>query len=117
RSPLLVRADGRRLPFRSGAFQHIVATFPTEYIVQASTLTEARRTLSASGNLVLLPVAWITGRNLLERLAAALFRITSQAGEWDGRFSAAIHQAGFDVEEKRVALPGSEVMLLVCRPQ
>lgn len=116
-APLLVRADGRRLPFRASAFQHIVATFPTEYIVQASTLAEARRTLAATGSLLLLPVAWITGRNLLERLAAGLFRITSQAGEWDGRFSALIRQAGFDVEEKRVALPGSEVMLLVCRPQ
>ncbi|MBX3046221.1 MAG: methyltransferase domain-containing protein [Anaerolineales bacterium] len=117
RTPLLVRADGCQLPFRSGAFQHIVATFPTEYIVQANTLAEARRALAATGSLVLLPVAWITGRNLLERLAAALFRITSQAGEWDGRFSALIRQAGFDVEEKRVALPGSQVMLLVCRPQ
>lgn len=116
-APLLVRADGRRLPFRSGAFQHIVATFPTEYIVQASTLAEARRTLSATGSLVLLPVAWITGRNLLEHAAAWLFRITGEAGEWDGRFSAAIRQAGFAVEEKRVALPGSEVMLLVCLPQ
>lgn len=114
---MLARADGRRLPFRSGAFQHIVATFPTEYILQASTLAEARRTLATTGSLVLLPVAWITGRNLLERLAAALFRVTNQAGEWDGRFNAAIRQAGFEVEEKRVVLLGSEVMLLVCRPQ
>ncbi len=115
--PLLVRADGRRLPFRSGAFQHLVATFPTDYILQASTLAEARRVLAATGSLVLLPVAWITGGGLLERAAAWLFRITGEAGAWDGRFSAAIRAQGFSVQEQRIQLPGSEVMLLVCRPQ
>lgn len=117
RQPLLVRADGRWLPFRAGAFEHIVATFPTEYILQASTLGEARRALAATGSLVLLPVAWITGGDWLSRAAAWLFHITGQAGEWDGRFSAAIRQHGFDVHEKRLTLPGSEAMLLVCTPQ
>lgn len=115
--PLLVRADGRWLPFRAGAFEHIVATFPTEYILQAGTLGEARRTLAAGGSLVLLPVAWITGSDWLSRAAAWLFHITGQAGNWDGRFSAAIRQHGFQVQEKRVTLPGSEAMLLVCTPQ
>jgi len=112
--PLLVRADGRRLPFRAGAFEHIVATFPTEYILQASTLGEARRALAAGGSLVLLPVAWITGGDWLSRAAAWLFHITGEAGAWDGRFSTAIRQHGFDIHEKRVTLPGSEAMLLVC---
>lgn len=112
----LVRADGRRLPFRDGAFDGIVATFPTEYILQASTLSEARRTLGRAGRLVLLPVAWITGGSLLERAAAWLFRVTGEASEWDERFSAAIRTQGFAVEETRVQLPGSEVMLLVCTP-
>lgn len=115
--PLLVRADGRRLPFAPRAFQHVVATFPTEYIVQASTLAEARRTLAAGGSLVLLPVAWITGGDWLSRAAAWLFRVTGQACEWNSSFSATIRQQGFSVQEKRITSPGSEVMLLVCKPQ
>lgn len=113
---LLVRADGRRLPFRAGAFENVVATFPTEYILESGTLGEARRALAAGGKLALLPVAWITGSSLPERLAAVLFRVTGQAGEWNSAFSDALRQAGFVVEEKRVRLPGSEVILLVCEP-
>lgn len=112
----LVRSDGRRLPFRAGAFDAIVATFPTEYIVQPGTLNEVRRVLARSGRMVLLPVAWITGGSLLERAAAWLFRITGEAGAWDGRLSTAIRAQGFAVQETRVHLPGSEVMLLVCTP-
>jgi ubiquinone/menaquinone biosynthesis C-methylase UbiE len=117
RTPNLVRADGQRLPFAAASFHQLVATFPTEYITRPSTLGEARRLLAASGSLVLLPLAWITGRGLLDQLAAALFRITGQAEEWDGRFSFAIRQAGFSVQEKPVTLPGSKVMLLICKTQ
>lgn len=114
--PRLVRADGRRLPFAAASFDQLVATFPTEYITEPSMLGEAHRLLAAGGSFVLLPVAWITGRSILQRLAAALFRVTGQAQDWDGRYSAAIRNAGFSVEEKRTAVSGSEVMLLVCRP-
>ncbi|MCW5873707.1 MAG: methyltransferase domain-containing protein [Anaerolineales bacterium] len=137
-TPLLVRADGRKLPFRVDAFDGVVATFPTEYVVQASTLSEMRRVLCPGSRLVLLPVAWITGGSLLERAAAWLFRITGEAGSWDGRFTQLVQADGFEVQEKRVQLPargllrsrslvvrrsqrqteqaGSEVMLLLCTP-
>lgn len=115
-TPLLVRADGRRLPFCRGAFAGVVATFPTEYVVQPSTLSEVRRVLSAGGRLVLLPVAWITGGNLLERAAAWLFRITGEAGAWDGRFTQLVCAAGFEAREQRIQLAGSEVMLVVATP-
>ncbi len=115
-TPLLVRADGRKLPFCGGAFAGVVATFPTEYVVQASTLSEVRRVLSTGGRLVLLPVAWITGGNLLERAAAWLFRITGEAGAWDGRFTQLVRAAGFEAREQRIQLAGSEVMLVVATP-
>lgn len=116
RSPLLVRADGRRLPFCGAAFDGVVATFPTAYVVHPSTLSEVRRVLAAGGRLVLLPVAWITGGNPLERAAAWLFRITGEAGEWDGRFTELVRAGGFAAQEKRVTLGGSEVMLVIGTP-
>lgn len=115
--PQLVRADGRRLPFATASFDHVVATFPTQYITEASTLSEARRLLRSHGTLVLLPAAWITGRGLPSRAAAWLFRATGQAGEWTWKSSDIFRRAGYTVEEVRVALPGSEVMLLVCKSQ
>lgn len=113
-APLLIRADGRWLPFRTEAFDSVVATFPTEYVFSAQSLSEARRVLPEGGHLVLLPVAWITGGSLLERAAAWLFRITGEAPDWDERWTATIAAAGFTVREQRVALPGSEVLLLLC---
>ena len=100
----------------------MAAYFIAQYVVRDPKLYREYQALAAptiqaaGGKLVLLPVAWITGRGLLERLAAALFRATGQAGEWSGAFSDAVRNAGFDVQEKRIPLPGSEVMLLVCRP-
>ncbi len=84
--------------------------------MQASTLSQVRRVLLADGRLVLLPVAWITGGNLLERAAAWLFRITGEAGHWDGRFTQLVRAAGFEAHEERVTLLGAEVMLVVSTP-
>ena len=113
--PLLVRARGQRLPFASGCFDKIVATFPTEYILLPETLAQIGRLLRKGGSLVVLPVAWITGKNPLQRIFAWLFRITGQAGQWTGSFSHAISQAGFGVQEKRVSLEGSRLILLIAK--
>jgi ubiquinone/menaquinone biosynthesis C-methylase UbiE len=109
----LVRADGRHSPFAAGSFDQLVATFPTEYILHPDTLAGIRRVLASGGQLLIVPVAWLRGRNPLSRAAAWLFRVTGQAGNWDGRFSTAIAAAGFALEEQRVDLGHSEVMLLV----
>ncbi len=109
----LVRADGRRLPFADDSFNQLVATFPTEYILHPDTLAGARRVLAPSGQWLLLPVAWLKGRDPLSRLAAWLFRVTGQAADWDPRFSQQVAVAGFQVEEQRIDLGHSEVMLLI----
>jgi ubiquinone/menaquinone biosynthesis C-methylase UbiE len=111
--PLLVQASGKNQPFKNNSFDQIVATFPTEYILHPQTLAEARRVLKATGKLVILPVAWITGENLFDRAAAWLFRSTGQAREWKPAFRMALRAAGFDAEEKRVQIKGSEAMLVV----
>jgi ubiquinone/menaquinone biosynthesis C-methylase UbiE len=113
----LVRAAAPVLPFRSGTFDQIVATFPTEYILQPETLRAIKRLLASTGMLVILPVAWLRGTSLPERAMAALFRITGQAGDWDGSFSEQVRAAGFRVEERRIDIQHSEVMLLLCHPQ
>jgi ubiquinone/menaquinone biosynthesis C-methylase UbiE len=112
-APLLVRASGTQPPFRSGAFDQVVATFPTEYIVQPATLAAAHRVLRPGGSMVLLPVAWLNSRRPVLRPFAWLFRITGQAAPWTGAFSQALARAGFAVRERRVQLPDSEVMLVI----
>jgi hypothetical protein len=53
----LTRGIAQALPFPNEAFDTIVATFPTEYIMEPATLAEVKRCLINGGRLVVLPVA------------------------------------------------------------
>lgn len=111
-SAVLVRARAENLPFKDKAFEQVVATFPTEYIAEAESLKAVHRVLSASGRLVVLPVAWIRGKSMFELTVAALFRVTGQANEWNGQLTRLIAGEGFRVKEEVIGLMGSEVLLL-----
>jgi ubiquinone/menaquinone biosynthesis C-methylase UbiE len=94
---LLVNGYAQFMPFPINLFDQVVSTFPSEFIVDARTLSEARRVLVTGGELIILPSAWITGAGWYDRLAAWLFRVTGQAGDWDDRFTEPIKKAGFQV--------------------
>jgi ubiquinone/menaquinone biosynthesis C-methylase UbiE len=66
------------LPFPSGYFAHIIATFPSEYILDPNTWYEVHRVLQPSGSFVWLPAAWITRSDPLHRVAHSLFVVTHQ---------------------------------------
>lgn len=110
--PNLVNARAQYLPFANCSYSQIVATFPTEYLVQQSTLDEVWRVLCPGGKLIVMPVAWITGNRLLERAAAWLFRITGQAPEWDDRVLEPLAKTGFEIEVERKAVASSEVLII-----
>jgi len=80
-SPLLINGMAQHLPFPDSNFHQVVATFPSEYIYFPQTLTEIHRVLTSGGELLVIPVAWITGRKWYDRIAAALFRVTRQSPE------------------------------------
>lgn len=115
-APHLVNGEAQHLPFATASFDQVVATFPTEYIVDALTLAEVRRVLAPRGELLILPVAWITGGSLPERAAAGLFRITGQAPQWDESALAPLQRAGFDATTEIVSLGGSQALLIHARP-
>lgn len=103
----------QHLPYPTASFDQVVSTFPSEYIVQPETLSEIQRVLRPNGLLVVLPVAWIRRQRPLDRLAAWLFRVTGQAESWDALFNEKFRIAGFLVEEERISLPGSELVILI----
>lgn len=70
----LLRGLAQSLPFRDGAFETVIATFPAEYIMDPRTLSEVRRCLSDGGRFIVLPAALPKNRFL-----AWLFRVTGQA--------------------------------------
>ena len=80
----LIRAQAQALPLPTAVFNTILATFPTEYIVDSQTLASVHRVLVGNGRLIVVPEGHLTGRSGLHRLIDWLFRIT---GQRDGAFS------------------------------
>ena len=117
-SSRLVTGLAQQLPFPNGVFQQVISTFPTQYILLLETLAEIYRVLPPGGSLVVLPVAWITGKAWYDRLAAGLFRITGQAPDWDDRFIDPFIKAGFKVQVRNQLTHSSKILILIAiKPQ
>ncbi len=75
----LSRGLAQALPYPSNTFDNVVATFPTQYIVNPNTLAEIYRVLKPGGRLVVLFSAWVTGKSVPERALALLYQVTGQS--------------------------------------
>jgi ubiquinone/menaquinone biosynthesis C-methylase UbiE len=116
-SPSLVNGDARKLPFENETFSTVVATFPSEYMYDAQTREEIYRILQPDAELVVLPLAYITGKRLWDRAAAFLFRVTGQAPDIDGSPSTLIpaQQAEFDIRSEWIELENSRLLLVIAK--
>jgi ubiquinone/menaquinone biosynthesis C-methylase UbiE len=101
-TPKLTRSYAQKLPFSNHIFDQIVSTFPTAYIYDPEMLEEAFRVLKPGGKLIILPAAWITGKNLLDRVLAALFKVTHQSPSWDHSWLLPFIEAGFQANAEIV---------------
>ncbi|MEK6750902.1 MAG: methyltransferase domain-containing protein [Chloroflexota bacterium] len=70
----LTRALAQALPFQSEAFDTLVATFPSEYIFDLHTFSEAHRVLRNRGRFIVLLAAWPKNPFL-----AWLFKVTGES--------------------------------------
>lgn len=119
RTARLLRADARALPFSPAAFDTLVATFPSEYIVDPATLAEVRRALRPSGQLVVIPLAQLGEDSLYVRLIDLAYRLTLQGSPRRApalprsALGQRIEQAGFRVQERWVPLPRSRVCVII----
>lgn len=118
----LSRGIAQYLPFSSEAFDTIVATFPSEYIADARTLAEVKRCLINGGRFIVLPVAMLMGRGILDRLMSLLFRVTHQSPEdpieiFSKRFERPFIEAGFQVEIKQVEVKSSLLLIVIATKQ
>lgn len=113
----LTRGHAQSLPFAVGCFDNVVATFPTNYIFEQRTLDEIFRVLRPGGRLVVVPMAWILGRGLLDRAAIWLFRVTGQGGELTEllkeRIQLPFKETGFRVRVEMVEKRLSTVLVIV----
>jgi ubiquinone/menaquinone biosynthesis C-methylase UbiE len=113
--PLLASGYAQFMPFPTAHFQQIAATFPSEYIRDPLTIQEIMRVLEPGGQLVILPLAWLTGRRLHARAAAWLSRTTNQAPEWDVRMVMPYEQAGFKVKVEFLTEGDSQAVIIIAQ--
>jgi len=116
-SPQLINGLAQALPFPDLEFNQMVATFPSEYIYAAQTLTEIYRVLMPGGELLVLPVAWITGSKWYDRFAANLFRVTGQSPSsctpsLIKKFISPLQATGFATQAEILELENSQLLLL-----
>ena len=109
----LARARAQSLPFPNHFFSQIYTTFPSEFIFDAATLQESHRVLKQGGTLIIVGVALIRGRSVLDRLSAFLYTITGQTSEPDDDWREPLIQAGFIPSIERVELDRAEVIHFV----
>ncbi len=121
----LVRGNVQTLPFASETFETVLATFPTQYILQPDTLNEIYRVLQQNGRLLVVPEGHLTGHGVIHRVIDWLFRVTGQRNDlaniqaelleevvWQP-FRASFTAVGFTVQIHTLPLPGSVVTVMV----
>lgn len=116
----IIQGETQNLPFPDFSFDKLVATFPSDYIFDSETLSQAWRVLNASGELIILPAAWITGNTLLDRCAAWLFRVTGQVPikdllevDEDAIFPlSSLRKSGFQIRSEIIELESSKLLLI-----
>ncbi len=109
----LVRCRAQALPFRSGAFDSAVATFPTEYITDPLTLQEAARATNQNGRLVIVAAAKLGGRGPLPRLIDALYRVTGQSEPVPHGDEPAFGETGWTVRTEYERVGNSTVFVVI----
>jgi ubiquinone/menaquinone biosynthesis C-methylase UbiE len=116
----LLRGVAQALPFAEQSFDSVVATFPTDYIIDPATLAEIGRVLRPGGRLVVVLAATFSRAGAYTRLVDLLYRATLQRSPAIppeptlrtplGERLAAL---GFAVKERWEAAGGNYVQLVV----
>ena len=109
----LTRGIAQQLPFPNGSFDTIIATFPTEYITDPSTLSEVKRCLSNGGRLIVLPAA-LPKNPFLDWL----FRVTHQSPKEaidivKSKFKAPFVTAGFNTDVKTLDVKSGTLLIVL----
>jgi len=109
-TPGLVRARAQAMPFRSGAFDSVVSTFPTEFIVDPATLNEIARVLKQEGRAIVVPGVMFK-RSLPARALEWLYTLTGQQEPAPPGFAEALAEAGLTLETEREPMGVVDVLI------
>jgi len=113
----LVRALAQKIPFASESFDSVISTFPSEYIFDMQTLSEAHRVLRSRGRLIVL-LAVLPKNPLL----GMLFKVTGQSptGAYESVKSKIIDtlaHANFKTEVQLVEVKSGNLWVVVAQKE
>jgi len=114
----LVRARAQALPFRNSAFNSVVATFPTEFIIDPDTLQEVARVLGQNGRCVVVPGIVFRQHNkfnLPSRFLKWLYAVTGQSDSPPPQAWTAIADAGFSLSRIHQPMGMVDVLIVVAQ--
>ncbi len=119
--PRLVSGQAQHLPFPDASFANVVATFPTDFILEPQTLTSVARVLRPGGCLVIVTMGYLTGtglrrgsgRRLAGHIINWLYRITGQHEIPEPKPLARLQEFGFSARWEDATLEGAKARLLV----
>lgn len=108
----LVRGSAMALPFAAGEFTYVVSTFPTEFIIQAETISEIHRVLKPGGRLVVVLNGMLTAVNPVVWFLEWLYRVTGQRAALPGDPFKKFREGGLVPQLHIDELPGGKVWVL-----
>lgn len=109
----LSRGKAQALPFPSGYFANVVATFPTDYMLEPATLGEVYRVLRRPGRLVVVFEGQLRGPWPLRPFIDWLYRITDQRSLPPAKPLALVRAIGFEAHWDNVTQHGATARLLI----
>jgi ubiquinone/menaquinone biosynthesis C-methylase UbiE len=110
-----VQGMAQDLPFADETFMGIVCTFPTNFITQAETLSEAYRVLKPNGIMIVVLNGVLTGGGVVTSFLEWLYTITGQRTEHDYQAEDIFGGYGFQVETVEIPYDNSIAQLLILR--
>ncbi len=111
----ICQAQAQQLPFPDQHFVNIVATFPTDYILQPETLTEVRRVLRDEGRLIVVFMGLLKGPWPVRPFIEWLYQITGQRDQDFPAPDSLLNNQLFSAEWRKVEQDGAAAYLLIAR--
>lgn len=109
----LIRGRAQALPFVTGGFDAVIATFPSDFIVDPETLNEIHRVLVPGGRLIIVYGAVLTGGGAVRTFLEWLYKITGQREAGSADMAAYFEPFGFAVRIIQELCPRSTAQLIV----
>ncbi|MDQ7035165.1 MAG: methyltransferase domain-containing protein [Anaerolineae bacterium] len=109
----LAQGMAQQLPFADETFAAVVTTFPTDFIMQATTLREVHRILQDDGCFVIVLNGMFTGSGIVQSFLEWLYEITGQRDEKQTHAAPYFEGYGFDVQTTETPCRNSIAQLVI----